>query len=220
LVTLAACDAWPQFAESPAVRIPPATVGHALASSPGSETVVVAGGCFWGVQAVFQHVRGVRRAVSGYAGGERATAQYQTVSSGMTGHAESVEVTFDPAQISFAEILRVYFSVAHNPIELNRQGPDAGSQYRSAIFYHDAQQRQIAESYITQLNQGKYYRAPIVTQVAPLKAFYAAEDYHQDYATVHPESPYIRRFDLPKVDNLRLFFPELYRAAPVQVSAH
>jgi peptide-methionine (S)-S-oxide reductase len=221
LATLAAAQqAWPQFSEAPAVRLPPATVARSAAASRSSDTLVVAGGCFWGVQAVFQHVRGVQRAVSGYAGGERSTASYPTVSSGLSGHAESVSITFDPGQISVAELLRVYFSVAHNPTELNRQGPDEGSQYRSAIFYHDAQQRQVAESYISELNQGKYFHDRIVTQVVPLQAFYAAEDYHQDYATVHPESPYIARFDLPKLKNLKQLFPELYRADPVLVSAH
>ena len=218
LLCVAACDAWPQFGEAPPVRIPAPTAATALAKAPGTDTIVLAGGCFWGVQGVFQHLRGVQRAVSGYAGGERSTAQYQTVSSGLTGHAESVEVSYDPAQINLGELLRVYFSVAHNPTEVNRQGPDDGTQYRSAIFFHDDRQRALAQSYIAQLDAGHFFPARIATQVVPLKAFYPAEDYHQDYATIHPDSPYISRFDLPKIEHLKQMYPDLYRENPVLVS--
>jgi peptide-methionine (S)-S-oxide reductase len=191
----------------------------AAAGAPGSQTVVLAGGCFWGVQAVFQHVKGVSQAVSGYAGGSKATAIYEVVSSGETGHAESVQVTFDPRQVSFGRILQIYFSVAHDPTQLNRQGPDSGTQYRSAIFYQDESQKKIAEAYIAQLNQAGVFRRPIVTQVNQLAGFYPAEAYHQDYATLHPTSPYIAFNDLPKVENLRHVFADLYREKPVLVSA-
>ena len=178
------------------------------------------GGCFWGVQGVFQHVKGVRDAVSGYAGGTRDTAAYPIVSSGTTGHAESVEISFDPSVITLGELLRVYFSVVHNPTELNRQGPDQGTQYRSAIFYKNEEQKRIAESYIAQLDQGKYFREKIATQLTPLKSFFPAEGYHQDYATLHPDSGYISHFDLPKIKHLQEFYPDLYRPNPVLVSAH
>src|SRR5579863_6374686 len=177
-----------QAADSGAVIPPPALDDQAAVSGP--QTIVLAGGCFWGVQLVFQHVQGVSRAVSGYAGGTRQTASYEAVSSGLTGHAESVEVTFDPHQISLGRILQIYFSVAHDPTELNYQGPDSGTQYRSAIFYGDEQQKKIAEAYIAQLDKAGVFDRPIVTQVAPLKGFYPAEAYHQDYATIHPSSPY------------------------------
>ena len=214
---LVACNAWSQFAEAPPVRVPAATNAPSLEKVAGTDTLVVAGGCFWGVQAVFQHVHGVRKVVSGYAGGERASASYRQVSSGMTGHAESVEITFDPAQISITDLLRVYFSVAHNPIEVNRQGPDEGSQYRSAVFYHNDNQRRLTESYIAQLNGTHLFAAPIATQVNELRGFYAAENYHQDYATLHPESSYISHFDLPKLQHLKALFPELYQEKPVLV---
>ena len=217
--TLLACNAWSQFNEAPPVRLPPAQEAGALARHAGSETIVLAGGCFWGVQGVFQHVRGVRRAVSGYAGGERNTASYALVGSGLTGHAEAVEVTFDTAQVSLAELLRVYFSVAHNPTELNRQGPDAGTQYRSAVFYRDDTQRRVVENYVAQLNSAHVFAAPIVTQVSAYRGFYAAEQYHQDYATLHPESSYISHFDLPKLRNLKTLFPELYQENPVLVGS-
>ena len=220
LVTLAGCDAWSQLGESAPVKLPPFQPASAHASSAGNETMVVAGGCFWGMQAVFQHVRGVRRVLSGYAGGEAATAQYETVSGGRTGHAESIEVTFDPAQISYAELLRVYFSVAHDPTQLNRQGPDSGTQYRSAIFYRNEQQRQIAQAYIAQLDHGHFFPARIMTQVTALPGFFPAEGYHQDYATIHPDSPYIERFDQPKLVHLQQLFPDLWQERPVLVSQH
>jgi peptide-methionine (S)-S-oxide reductase len=184
--------------------------------TPGStQTAVIAAGCFWGVQGVFEHVRGVQRAVSGYSGGSKRTADYETVSSGTTGHAESVMVTFDPAQISYGQILQIAFSVVHDPTELNRQGPDVGTQYRSAIFYADPEQRRIAERYIAQLNEARAFSRPIVTQVAPLEGFYPAEGYHQDYLVHHPSAPYIAFNDMPKVKNLEREFPELYTAQPV-----
>jgi peptide-methionine (S)-S-oxide reductase len=183
------------------------------------QTVVLAGGCFWGVQAVFQHTKGVTSAVSGYAGGDKSTAHYETVGSGKTGHAESVAVTFDPHQISLGKILQIYFSVAHNPTELNRQGPDAGTQYRSAIFYADEEQKKVAASYVAQLDKAKVFPGPIVTQLEPLRGFYPAEDYHQDFAVLHPSYPYIVFNDLPKVDNLKRMFAGDYREMPVTVMA-
>lgn len=181
----------------------------------GPHTAVFAGGCFWGVQAVFQHTRGVLNAVSGYAGGTRETANYQAVSTGTTHHAEAVQVTYDPAQISYGKLLQVYFSVAHDPTQLNRQGPDFGTQYRSAIFHTGEQQKEIAARYIAQLEAARAFRGRIVTQLAPLDAFHAAEDYHQDYATLHPDSPYIVAFDRPKIASLRTMMPEVFREAPV-----
>jgi peptide-methionine (S)-S-oxide reductase len=181
-----------------------------LANLPGSDTIVLAGGCFWGVQAVFQHTKGVQKAISGYAGGSADTAHYEMVGSGRTGHAESVQVTYDPSQITLGSLLKIYFAVAHNPTELNYQGPDHGTQYRSAIFYANEEQKKLAEAYIAQLNQAKIFPENIVTKLEAFKAFYAAEDYHQDYAKLHPENPYIARNDLPKVANLQKAFPELY----------
>ncbi len=177
----------------------------------GERTAVLAGGCFWGVDAVFKHVRGVSRVVSGYAGGSAATAQYETVSTGTTGHAESVQITYDPSQVSYAQLLRVFFSVAHDPTELNRQGPDTGPQYRSAIFYADAEQQRTALAYIAQLNQAKAFRAPIVTQVVPLRGFYPAEEYHQNFLARHPDHPYIVYNDLPKLRALQEQFASLYK---------
>jgi len=184
-----------------------------------SEVAVLAGGCFWGVQGVFQHVKGVTGAVSGYAGGERDTAQYETVSSGTTGHAESVRVTFDPLKISYGRILQIYFSVAHDPTELDRQGPDVGTQYRSAIFPTDADQARIAKAYIAQLDQAHVFDAAIVTRIEPGRSFYPAEDYHQDFLTQNPNYPYIVINDLPKIENLKRLFPDLYRTDPVLVMA-
>jgi len=183
------------------------------------QTVVLAGGCFWGVQAVFQHTKGVTSAVSGYAGGDKSTAHYETVGMGRTGHAESVSVTFDPHQISLGKILQIYFSVAHNPTELNRQGPDVGTQYRSAIFYADDEQKKVAAAYVAQLDKAKVFPGPIVTQLEALRGFYAAEDYHQDFAVLHPSYPYIVFNDLPKVDNLKRMFTADYRETPVTVMA-
>ena len=183
------------------------------------QTVVLAGGCFWGVQAVFQHTKGVTSAVSGYAGGDKSTAHYETVGTGRTGHAESVSVTFDPHQISLGKILQIYFSVAHNPTELNRQGPDVGTQYRSAIFYADDEQKKVAAAYVAELDKAKVFPGPVVTQLEPLRGFYPAEEYHQDFAVLHPSYPYIVFNDLPKVNNLKRLFAADYREAPVTVMA-
>ena len=180
------------------------------ASAGGSATAVFAGGCFWGVEAVFKHVKGVSAATSGYSGGESQTAHYEMVGSGSTGHAESVQVTYDPSQITYGQLLRVFFSVAHDPTELNRQGPDVGTQYRSAIFYADPEQQRIAQAYITQLQQAKAFSRPIVTEVAALKKFYPAEGYHQDYLAKHPENMYIVINDLPKLGALKQQYPDLY----------
>ncbi len=204
-------------AAEPAFVIPPPALDQSAA--PRSETIVLAGGCFWGVQAVFQHTKGVMSAVSGYAGGEKQTAHYETVGSGRTGHAESVAVTFDPQQISYGKILQIYFSVAHNPTELNRQGPDAGTQYRSAIFYANDEQKKIASAYIAQLDKAHIFPGPIVTQLESLRGFYPAEDYHQDFAVLHPSFPYIVFNDVPKVDNLKRLFATDYREMPVTVMA-
>jgi peptide-methionine (S)-S-oxide reductase len=202
-----------------AVVIPPPAADAAAPGGDGMQTAVLAGGCFWGVQAVFQHTKGVTQAVSGYAGGEQKTAHYEMVGSGRTGHAESVQVTFDPKQISYGKILQIYFSVAHNPTELNRQGPDTGPQYRSAIFYANDDQKRVAEAYIAQLNNAHAYSRPIVTQVNALSAFYPAEDYHQDYATIHPENPYIVYNDAPKIANMKRIFADIYQDKPVLVMA-
>ncbi|MEP7100040.1 MAG: peptide-methionine (S)-S-oxide reductase MsrA [Burkholderiales bacterium] len=201
-----------------AVKIPPLTGDAASESKAAQETAVFAGGCFWGVQGVFQHTKGVLNAVSGYSGGSQMTAHYEMIGSGLTGHAESVQVTFDPKQVSYAQLLQIFFSVIHDPTQLNRQGPDRGTQYRSAIFTTDATQKQTADRYIAQLDAAKVFPARIVTQVTPLTAFYAAEDYHQDYATLHPESGYIATFDLPKIANLKTMFAPQYRDKPVLVA--
>jgi len=182
-----------------------------IPSTAKTETAVFAGGCFWGIQAVFQHMKGVTRATSGYAGGWIDRPSYEMVSSGTTGHAESVRVVYDPSQVSYATLLKVFFSVAHDPTELNRQGPDVGTQYRSALFYMNPEQKQQADAYIKQLNEAHVYPKPIVTQVVPYKAFYPAEDYHQDYAENHPADPYIVINDAPKVANLKKHYPDLYR---------
>ena len=183
------------------------------------QTAVLAGGCFWGVQGLFEHVRGVRRVVAGYAGGEKKTADYETVSSGRTGHAESVEITFDPAIVSFGEILEVFFAVAHDPTQLNRQESDVGTQYRSEIFYVDDAQREIAQAYIAQLVRAHVSEHPIVTRVEPLNGLYPAEDYHQDYWVHNPNNPYIAFYDLPKIENLRRVLPSFYVNAPVLVAS-
>lgn len=175
------------------------------------QTAVFAGGCFWGVDAVFKHVKGVNRVVAGYAGGGASTAQYETVSTGTTGHAESVEVAYDPSRVAYSDLLKVFFYAAHDPTELDRQGPDEGTQYRSAIFYSNADQKKIAEAYIAQLDRAKTFSGPIVTQVVPLKGFYPAEAYHQNYLERHPDNPYIVINDLPKLDLLREKFPQLYK---------
>ena len=181
------------------------------AAGDGLRTAVVAGGCFWGIQDVFQHVKGVTSATSGYAGGTAATAHYEIVSSGTTEHAESVQITYDPQKISYGQLLRVFFSVGHDPTQLDRQGPDTGTQYRSVVFYRDAEQQRIAEAYLAQLREAKAFARPIVTRVTPLKAFYEAESYHQDYARRHPHDLYIVFNDAPKVEHLQKQFPELYR---------
>jgi peptide-methionine (S)-S-oxide reductase len=180
-------------------------------AAPAEQTAVFAGGCFWGVDAVFKHVKGVSDVVSGYAGGTAATAHYEQVSDGDTGHAESVRIHFDPAQVSYQKLLQVFFSVAHDPTQLNRQGPDVGTQYRSAIFYTNAEQQATATSYIEQLNAKKEFSRPIVTQVVPLQQFYPAEEYHQNYLALHPNQPYIVFNDMPKLTHLRTQFPDLYR---------
>ena len=179
-------------------------------SSPGQATAVFAGGCFWGVEAVFKHVNGVTSATSGYSGGSASTASYALVGSGMTGHAESVEVKYDPSKVTYGQLLRVFFAVAHDPTQLNRQGPDWGSQYRSAIFFTTPEQEKVAQAYIAQLGAAKAFSKPIVTEVAPLKAFYRAEDYHQNYLALHPDQPYIVINDLPKLAALKTELPELY----------
>ncbi len=200
-----------------AVSIPPPA-----AEAPAqrtSETAVLAGGCFWGVQAVYQHVKGVKNAVSGYAGGAQKDAEYETVGSGRTGHAESVQVTFDPREISYGKILQIYFSVAHDPTQLNRQGPDSGTQYRSEIFPQSEAQAKITKDYIAQLTAAHVFKQPIVTKTGTMKqAFYPAEAYHQDYATLHPYQPYIVFNDAPKVESLKKMFPELWRDKPVTVA--
>jgi len=204
------------IAAEEAVVIPAPAVDEKPSS--GLEKAVFAGGCFWGVQGVFQHVKGVTNAVSGYSGGAADTAHYEMTSSGTTGHAESVEVTYDPTKVTYGQLLHIYFSVAHNPTELNYQGPDHGTQYRSAIFYASDAQKKIAESYIAQLSKANVYPAPIVTTLEAFKAFYPAEDYHQDFLTLNPTYPYIVYNDLPKIDNLKQLFPKLYSEKPVLVS--
>ena len=181
-----------------------------VSTAKGTETAVFAGGCFWGVEAVFEHVRGVSEVVSGYAGGRADTAQYDRVSSGDTGHAESVRISYDPSRVTYGQLLKVFFSVAHDPTELNRQGPDTGTQYRSAIFFANDGQKRVAEAYIAQLQAARAFPRPIVTQLTPLKAFYEAEAYHQNYLVRHPNQPYIVINDLPKVANLQRQFPHLY----------
>jgi peptide-methionine (S)-S-oxide reductase len=207
----------PSFAAEDAVIVPPPGVDVQNAS--GIQTAVLAGGCFWGVQGVFQHTNGVVNAVSGYSGGSKANADYTMVSTGTTGHAESVEIKFDPKKISYGKILQIYFSVAHDPTQLNRQGPDSGTQYRSAIFTTNDEQKKVAEAYIAQLNAAKVYKKPIVTKVGPLEAFYPAEAYHQDYLTLHPTQPYIAYNDIPKVENLKKIFAENYIEKPTLVNS-
>lgn len=193
------------------VKLPDPALDTPPTKGAGQQTAVFAGGCFWGVQAVFQHVNGVVSATSGYSGGDAASAHYETVSEGRSGHAESVRVVFDPAKISYGQLLKVFFSVAHDPTQLNRQGPDSGTQYRSAIFTASPEQERIARAYVAQLDRAKAYPARIVTQINPLNAFYPAEDYHQDYLRLHPDQPYIVFNDLPKLAQLKRQFPSLYR---------
>ncbi len=197
----------------PAPALDPADNSGAL------QTAVFAGGCFWGVQAVFQHTEGVDNAVSGYAGGTVENPSYEQVTTGATGHAESVAIRYDPHKISYGKLLQIFFSVAHDPTTLNRQGPDVGTQYRSAIYTTTDEQKRVAEAYIKQLNEAKVYSGPIVTELAPLNKFFKAEDYHQDYATIHPDQPYIVHNDLPKIENLKVMFPDVWREKPKLVAA-
>ncbi|WP_095152102.1 peptide-methionine (S)-S-oxide reductase MsrA [Pseudomonas sp. Irchel s3b5] len=210
------CSAF-SFGAEEAVLLPPPTLDESTQAR--SETAVFAGGCFWGVQGVFQHVKGVKNAVSGYAGGAANTAQYERVSDGNTGHAESVEVTFDPSQVSYGTLLQIYFSVAHNPTELNRQGPDTGTQYRSALFPQSVEQQKVAQAYIAQLDVAKSFSKPIVTKLETFNGFYPAEEEHQDFLTEHPTYPYIVINDLPKVAQLKQLYPERYQDKPVLVKA-
>ncbi|HVX74841.1 MAG TPA: peptide-methionine (S)-S-oxide reductase MsrA [Bradyrhizobium sp.] len=205
----------PSRAAEDAVIIPPPAMD--MPPSDGIQTVVLSGGCFWGVQGVFQHTAGVVSAVSGYAGGSKATANYPTVSTGTTGHAESVRIKYDPKKISYGKLLQIFFSVVHNPTELNRQGPDTGTQYRSAIFTTSDEQKKVADAYIAQLNAAKVYKKPIVTKVGQLEGFYPAEAYHQDYLTLHPKQPYIAYNDIPKVENLKKLFAANYIEKPTLV---
>ena len=207
-------------ASSEARVIPPYSPGAAPAAAAATtETTVLAGGCFWGVQGVYQHMKGVSSAVSGYAGGDKKTAVYEMIGTGTTGHAEAVQITYDPRQVSYADLLQVFFSVAHDPTQLNRQGPDTGTQYRSAIFPANEAQARIAKDYIEQLGRARIYPAAIVTKIEPARAFYPAEAYHQDFMTRNPRHPYIVVNDLPKVEDLKKLFPKAFRAAPVLVNA-
>jgi peptide-methionine (S)-S-oxide reductase len=216
-LAIAAFAIAPLRAAEDAVIIPAPAVD--APASDGIQTIVVAGGCFWGVQGVFQHTAGVVNAVSGYAGGAKSTAKYDIVSTGSTGHAESVEIKYDPKKISYGKILQIFFSVAHDPTQLNRQGPDSGTQYRSAIFTTNDEQKKVTDAYIAQLNAAKVYSQPIVTKVGPLEGFYPAEAYHQDYLTLHPTQPYIAYNDLPKVENLKKIFAANYIEKPTLVSS-
>jgi peptide-methionine (S)-S-oxide reductase len=216
-LAITAFVAAPSRAAEDAVVIPPPAMD--AQASDGIQTAVIAGGCFWGVQGVFQHTAGVVNAVSGYAGGSKATADYNVVSTGTTGHAESVQIKYDPKKISYGKILQIFFSVAHDPTQLNRQGPDSGTQYRSAIFTTSDEQKKVADAYIAQLNAAKVYKKPIVTKVGPLEGFFPAEAYHQDYLTLHPSQPYIAYNDLPKIENLKKIFAENYIEKPTLVSS-
>jgi peptide-methionine (S)-S-oxide reductase len=218
LVIVTGANASRAAAQEKAVVIPtPAT--DVTSDQKSSEVAVLAGGCFWGVQGVYQHVKGVSSAVSGYAGGQKSTAQYEIVGRGGSGHAESVQITFDPRQISYGRVLQIFFSVVHDPTQLNRQGPDVGPQYRSAIFPANAEQEKTARAYLAQLSQARAFKAPIVTTIEPERPFFPAEAYHQDYLTRNPRNPYIVINDLPKIESLKRVFPDLYQAAPVLVSS-
>jgi peptide-methionine (S)-S-oxide reductase len=197
-----------------ATAVPAPVFDNSLAPGP-LQTAVLAGGCFWGTQGVFEHVKGVRQVLAGYSGGKASTASYQAVSSGTTGHAESIRIIFDPAEVSYGQILRVFFSVAHDPTQLNAQAPDEGTQYRSSIFYADPTQQKIAQDYIVQLQQAQVFKRPVVTRVDPLQGFYPAEGYHQDYLYRNPHQPYIAFNDLPKIESLKRVFPDIYRDKPV-----
>jgi peptide-methionine (S)-S-oxide reductase len=213
-VMLRGIFAWPTGAQpasaGPAGAIPDPAVDETLSVKKGHSTIVLAGGCFWGLQAVYEHVRGVSRVTAGYSGGTVKDPSYEAVGSGATGHAESVEIVYDPSKVTLGQLLKVFFSVAHDPTELNRQGPDEGTQYRSAIFFSNPDQQRIALAYVEQLNQARLLNGPIVTQIVPAKPFYRAEAYHQDYALQHPDNPYIARYDLPKVKQLQQDYPNLY----------
>jgi peptide-methionine (S)-S-oxide reductase len=206
-------------AAEPAVTIPPPALDIPAPANAGPQTIVLAGGCFWGVQGVFEHTKGVAQAVSGYSGGKKETAHYEMVGTEQTGHAESVQITYDPQQISYGKILQIYFSVAHNPTELNYQGPDSGPSYRSAIFYANDEQKRVANAYIAQLDKAHVFPAAIVTKLESFAGFYPAETYHQDFLVLHPTYPYIVFNDLPKVENLKRLFPDYYRDTPVTVLA-
>ena len=216
-LAIAAFAIAPSRAAEDAVIIP--APASDVKAADGIQTAVLAGGCFWGVQGVYQHTAGIINAVSGYAGGSKSTADYTRVSTGTTGHAESVEIKYDPNKISYGRILQIFFSVAHDPTQLNRQGPDSGPQYRSAIFTTSDEQRKVAEAYIAQLNAAKVYKKPIVTKLGPLEAFYPAEAYHQDYLTLHPNQPYIAYNDMPKIENLKKIFADNYIDKPTLVSS-
>ena len=219
MIAVAAWQPWSTSAAAEEAIVIPAPAVDVQPGPRSTEVAVLAGGCFWGVQGVFQHVDGVTRAVSGYAGGEADKANYEMVGQGTTGHAESVEITFDPSKISYGKILQIYFSVAHDPTQFNYQGPDIGPQYRSAIFPTSEEQARVAKAYISQLDQAHVYGDTIVTTIEPGRTFYPAEDYHQDFLTLNPTYPYIVINDLPKVENLKRIFPELYREQPVLVMA-
>jgi len=211
LACQAGADAINRAIPAPAVDAPAAAAG-------GLQTAVLAGGCFWGMQGMFEHVQGVTKVVAGYAGGSKSTARYELVSTELTGHAESVEITFDPKRISYGQLLRLYFSVAHDPTELNRQGPDTGPSYRSEIFFGNPAQERVAKAYVEQLGKANVFKTPIVTKIEPLKGFFPAEGYHQDFLVKNPGHPYIVRNDLPKIDALKQVYPEVFREAPVLVS--
>lgn len=220
MLAISACQ--PVSAAITVTRRPAPAVDASKAVTPGDKTAVIAGGCFWGVSSVFEHVKGVRKVTAGYSGGSANTARYDIVSEGNTGHAESVQVQYDPSQITYGQLLQVAFSVAINPTELNRQGPDSGTQYRSVIFYNSPEQQKIANAYIKQLTAAKSYPAPIVTQVVPLKKFYPAEAYHQHYAELHPDNPYIVFNDAPMIRHLKKLFPDVYKGeqSMVEVQLH
>jgi peptide-methionine (S)-S-oxide reductase len=205
-------------AAASAIPLPDPVVDQQTAGGE-PQVAVIAGGCFWGVQAVFQHTKGVQLALSGYSGGMKTNPTYEEVTTGRTGHAEAVQIKYNPREISYGQILKIFFSVAHDPTQLNRQGPDSGTQYRSAIFYSNDEQKKIAEAYVAQLGQASAFTSPIVTKIGQLAAFYPAESYHQDYAIKHPTQPYIAIHDLPKVENLKKLFPDFYRDNPVTVAA-
>ncbi len=219
VLLLAACGWACQVRADAADKVIPApALDTPAAEAKGLETAVLAGGCFWGLQGMFQHVQGVTKVVAGYSGGTQETAHYEMVGTERTGHAESVEITFDPRKISYGQLLRLYFSVAHDPTQLNRQGPDTGPSYRSEIFFTSPAQERIAKAYVAQLTKANVFRSPIVTRIEPLKGFYPAEDYHQDFLIRNPSHPYIVRNDLPKVYALKRVYPEVYRDAPVMLS--